>query len=145
MTAEVHPDGDGPLLRVTGLRAGYGETEVLRGVDVAVGTGEVVALIGRNGVGKTTTLRAVTGAIPPTDGTVEFAGEDITDCSPGAIARRGIALVPEERRVFPGLTVRENLELAQFGGAATGISRDIDTVVEMFEQLARNEQSVGPP
>jgi branched-chain amino acid transport system ATP-binding protein len=143
MTDRLRPTGNEPLLCVTGLRAGYSETEVLRDIDLVVGAGEVVALIGRNGVGKTTTLRAVTGAIPPTDGTVEFAGEDITDCSPVETVRRGLAVVPEERRVFPGLTVRENLELAQFGGAATGIGRDIDTVLEMFTHLSQNEHSMG--
>lgn len=132
-----------PLLTVENLQAGYGETEVLRGIDMDVASGEVVALIGRNGVGKTTTLRSITGAVSPTGGTVDFAGDDITGLSPVAVARQGIALVPEERRVFPGLTVRENLTIGQLGDTTSIRRHDVEDVLEMFENLRERQHSRG--
>jgi branched-chain amino acid transport system ATP-binding protein len=132
-----------PLLTVDNLQAGYGETEVLQGLDMAVESGEVVALIGRNGVGKTTTLRAITGAISPTGGIINFADEDVTRRSPVETARQGIALVPEERRVFPGLTVRENLALGKLGGNDIVHRRTVDSVLETFENLRERQHSRG--
>ncbi len=101
-----------PLLRLEGVRAGYGGGTVLDGVDLTVNAGEVVALLGRNGVGKTTALRAITGTLPPSGGRIMFAGTDITRSRPDEINRLGISLVPEGRRLFPNLTVQENLKMA---------------------------------
>ena len=101
--------GDDTLLSVRNLVSGYGSTRVLQGVNLDVPRGSVVTLIGRNGVGKTTTLRSILGSVTPTSGTITFDGTDITMLSPEKTAREGIALVPEERRVFPGLSVRENV------------------------------------
>ena len=131
-----------PLLRLDGVTAGYGDTRVLRGVAFDVGDREVVGLIGRNGAGKTTTLETILGNVSPS-GTITFDGEAVGDLGPEATVRRGISLVPEERRVFPGLSVRENLELAQMGGSEAGFRRDIDAVFDTFENLARNETALG--
>ncbi|MFC7177164.1 ABC transporter ATP-binding protein [Halosegnis marinus] len=128
-----------PLLSVRGLRGGYGLTEVLQGVDLAVEAGRVSALVGRNGVGKTTTMRAITGNIEPTAGTVTFDGEDITAVGPEGTARLGIGFVPEERRVFPGLTVRENIRMGALGAEGTGPG--VEDVLDTFENLREREHS----
>lgn len=139
MTADRLAD---PLLRLDGVTAGYGDTSVLRDVAFDVGDGEVVGLIGRNGAGKTTTLETILGNVTPS-GTIRFDGEAVGDLGPEATARKGISLVPEERRVFPGLSVRENLELARMGGTEASFRRDIDAVFDTFENLARNETALG--
>ena len=97
------------MLSVTGLTAGYGGAQALFGVDLAVGEGEVVSLLGRNGMGKTTTVRAIMGLLRPWAGQVEFAGTRYTGAPPSRIARAGVGLVPEGRQIFPRLTVEENL------------------------------------
>ncbi|MFN6953786.1 MAG: ABC transporter ATP-binding protein [Acetobacteraceae bacterium] len=97
------------MLDVSSLHAGYGRSEVLFDVNLRVGEGEVVTLLGRNGMGKTTTVRAIMGLNPPRGGAVRFQGRDVAGLPPEAIARLGVGLVPEGRQVFPTLTVRENL------------------------------------
>ena len=97
------------MLRVRGLEAGYGPVQVLFGIDLDLGPGEVVALMGRNGMGKTTTIRAVTQLTPPSGGSVEFDGHDLRRLPAHRAARLGLGLVPEGRRCFPNLTVAENL------------------------------------
>ncbi|MFC6724739.1 ABC transporter ATP-binding protein [Halobium palmae] len=103
------------LLEMDAVDAYYGESHILRDLSLAVEDGEICALLGRNGAGKTTTLRSIAGATPPEvrDGRVRFKGEEITGVSAEDISARGISLVPEERRVFPNLTVAENLHLAE--------------------------------
>jgi branched-chain amino acid transport system ATP-binding protein len=98
-----------PLLAISGLEAGYGEAQVLFGVDLAVGEGEVVSLMGRNGMGKTTTVMALMGLLPLTAGEISFEGRPIAGEPPFRIAQAGIGLVPEGRQIFPTLTVEENL------------------------------------
>jgi branched-chain amino acid transport system ATP-binding protein len=93
------------------VQAGYGGTPVLRGVDLTVPEGRVVALLGPNGAGKTTLLRACSGMLPPTGGTITLAGEDVTHARPHQLAGRGLCHIPENRAVFPGLTVRDNLRV----------------------------------
>ena len=134
-----------PLLRLDGVTAGYGATTVLRDVSVDVGDGEVVGIVGRNGVGKTTTLRTVMGTLTPRSGAVTYDGEDISDLDPEETVSRGIALVPEERRIFGGLSVRENLELAELGGTDGDRGRGwtIAEVFDTFENLADNERAAG--
>jgi len=132
-----------PLLQVEDVVAGYGATTVLEGVSLSVGDGEVVGLVGRNGVGKTTTLRTVTGDLAPRSGTVRYDGADITAAGPEETARRGVALVPEERRVFRSLTVRENLELAALAGGDGPYGREIDEVLGAFDNLAASETDPG--
>src|SRR5436309_14838821 len=108
------------MLGVSGLIAGYSDSQVLFGIDFRVGQGEVVTLLGRNGMGKTTTLSAVMGILPPRAGSVVFDGASITGLPAYRIAQCGIGLVPEGRQIFPNLTVRENLVAAaanRSGGA----------------------------
>ncbi|HXT44163.1 MAG TPA: ABC transporter ATP-binding protein [Pseudonocardiaceae bacterium] len=119
------------VLDVTGLTAGYGRVEVLHGVDVAVAPGEIVALVGSNGAGKTTLLRSISGQVAARGGLIRFAGADITGQPVEAVVRRGLAHVPEGRRLFAGLSVRDNLRL---GGWATH-SADLDRVLGLFPQL----------
>lgn len=119
-----------PLLTLRELSAGYNGSVVLNKLSLTVKRGEVVALLGRNGVGKTTLLRAITGTIPPSGGRIEFIGRDITGMASFEVNRLGIALVPEGRRLFPNLTVRENLELAARAGGA-----GLDEAYELFPKL----------
>ncbi len=101
------------VLDVRGLRAAYGQAQVLFGVDLTLRRGEVAALMGRNGAGKTTTFKAVMGLVPANGGTVTFEGRDVTRMEPFRIARIGLGYVPEERRIFTDLTVYENLEVGR--------------------------------
>ncbi len=133
------------LLELADVHGGYGETEVLSGVTMDVEEGEVVTLVGRNGVGKTTTLRSIVGVVEPTAGEVRFRGEEITGSSSETVARDGIGFVPEERRVFPGLTVTENLKMGRFGGADTAHRRSVEDIWELdaFENLRERKDSRG--
>jgi branched-chain amino acid transport system ATP-binding protein len=131
------------LLSLRDVEAGYGETQVLEGISLDVNTGETVSLIGRNGVGKTTTLRSILGAVTPTGGTITYDGEDITALDPVETVKRGVGLVPEERRVFPGLSVEENLRIGSFGGSDTPNRRDVDQILDTFENLSRRRESRG--
>lgn len=132
-----------PLLDVDGVTAGYGETTVLRDLSMHVDSGEVVSLVGRNGAGKTTTLRTVNGIVHPTAGSVRYRGDEISGLDPDETAKRGISLVPEERQIFPELTVMENLELAAFGGSDAAESLAIDEVLAMFENLRERTDNTG--
>ncbi|PSQ20515.1 ABC transporter ATP-binding protein [Halobacteriales archaeon QS_8_65_32] len=136
-------DHDDPLLEIDGLAAAYGETRVLEDVSLSVSRGEVASLIGRNGAGKTTTLRCVLGSLQPIGGQITYAGTDVTNLSSTETARLGIALVPEDRRIFPGLTVRENLALAGYGGSDEASRWTIEEVLSVFESLADREGSRG--
>ncbi|WP_435179480.1 ABC transporter ATP-binding protein [Halorussus sp. AFM4] len=145
------------LLELSEVDSYYGQSHILRDVTMDVEEGEICALLGRNGAGKTTTLRSISGARPPEvrDGSVTFKGEDITDLSPEDISSRGISLVPEERRVFPNLTVAENLHLAEVtNNASNTVGRTIpevehagmttDQVYEEFPRLdERRTQQAG--
>src|SRR5881397_89054 len=99
------------MLKISEVHAGYGATPILFGVSLEVRAGEAVALLGRNGMGKTTLMKTVMGFLKPGRGTIELNGVDLTRRAPHEIARLGVGLVPENRRIFPGLSVRENLEL----------------------------------
>jgi branched-chain amino acid transport system ATP-binding protein len=102
------------MLRIEAIETHYGAVAALRDVSLEVGRGELVALIGANGAGKTTTLSTIVGVLRPTRGRIVFQGEDITGLPPEAIVRRGIAMVPEDRDIFPALTVEQNLRLGAF-------------------------------
>jgi branched-chain amino acid transport system ATP-binding protein len=117
-----------PLLALTDVHAYYGEAHILQGISLEVGEGEVVTLIGRNGAGKTTTLRSIMGIVPPRGGHITFAGRELRGLPTHAIARAGIAYVPEERRILPNLTVAENLRLGRLGAGGGG--RDGGAVTE---------------
>lgn len=118
------------LLQLVDVRAGYGGSTVLEGVDLTVGAGEVVALLGRNGVGKTTALRAITGTLPPSSGRILFDGREIGALRPDVINKLGVSLVPEGRRLFPNLTVAENLKIATRTGGATP-----EEIYDLFPKL----------
>jgi branched-chain amino acid transport system ATP-binding protein len=115
--AEAAPLEDEPLLDLIGVRAAYGRIEVLHGVDLSVPRGKVVALLGPNGGGKTTTLKVASGQLPATAGCIHLGGRHVNGVSPDALARIGVCTIPEGRGVFPNLTVRENLRMVTFGGA----------------------------
>jgi len=129
-------------LAVAGLSAGYDGTPILREVDCTVGDGEIVGVVGRNGVGKTTLLKSVMGLLDPESGTVEFNGTDITADSPDVHARRGIGYVPQGRDVFPGLTVEQNLLVGESVGE--GEETLYDRVYDYFPILEeRADQDAG--
>jgi len=127
------------MLEVKKLSAGYGRIQVLWEIDLAVGENEIVALVGPNGSGKTTLLRAITGMIPVKSGSVDFLGESIKGQSIEEIVSRGIAHVPEGRRLFPGLTVRENLIL----GAWRTKETSVDHVVDLFPRLGERLNQIA--
>jgi len=138
VTTAVAADGPRTLIRVHDLNVYLGESHVLQGVSFAVEEGAVTALLGRNGVGKTTTIRALLGLVPRS-GSVTLAGEELTRLRTHAIIRRGIGYVPEDRDVFAGLTVDENLRLAERNGAAR-----YELVYELFPELReRGAQPAG--
>ncbi len=131
------------MLAVEDLRAGYGAAQVLSGVSLSVGAGEVVALLGRNGMGKTTTVKAVMGLVKPAGGRIAFDGADVAGLPPHRIAQRGIGLVPEGRQVFPTLTVEENL-IATAANRAGGVARwTLPAVMDLFPRLAERRRNLG--
>ena len=132
------------LLKVTDLKVNYGGIEALKGISFAVKEGEIVTLIGANGAGKSTSLRCISGLVPVKGGAIEFAGEDITGMDPQKIVSRGIAMVPEGRRVFPNLTVVENLKIgAYLRKDEAGIRKDMDHVYDLFPRLKEREKQVA--
>jgi branched-chain amino acid transport system ATP-binding protein len=133
------------MLRVADVHAGYGATPILFGVSLDVHEGEAVALLGKNGMGKTTLMKTVMGFLAPSRGTIEFAGRALQGLRPHEIARLGIGLVPENRRIFPGLTVRENLELGLSAVARrTGALRQ-DRLETVFGHFPRLRERVDQP
>jgi branched-chain amino acid transport system ATP-binding protein len=132
------------LLDIAGLHAGYGDVPVLHGVDVRVEAGEIVAVLGSNGAGKSTLNNNISGLYRPFAGTVTFAGDDITAAAPEAIVAAGLIHVPEGRRVFPNLTVRENLELGSYGRARARRATNLERVIAIFPRLKeRFSQEAG--
>jgi len=124
------------MLEIRGLRAGYGSIEILRGVDLDVAQGEIVAVLGSNGVGKSTLNNNISGLFKPFAGSIRFKQEDITGLNSSDIVRRGLIHVPEGRRIFPNMTVRENLEL---GGYLRGRERraaNLEKTVAIFPRLS---------
>jgi branched-chain amino acid transport system ATP-binding protein len=125
-----------PLLKIDGLHAGYGEVRVLWGIDLGVSAGEIACIVGSNGAGKTTLLRTISGLLPATTGRIAFMGEDITRCAADEILARGIAHVPEGRRLFRGLSVRDNLLLgAYLRRDDKEVRQDLDYVFSIFPIL----------
>jgi branched-chain amino acid transport system ATP-binding protein len=122
------------LLRLSGINTYYGQIHILQGVDIDVGEGELVSLLGGNASGKSTTLKTILGLVRPRTGTVEFAGEDVTDRVTSYRIARGMAIVPENRRLFGPMTVLENLQMGAYlnGG---GTKEDFDRVYSLFPLL----------
>ncbi len=134
------------LLEVSKLQLAYGQSQVLFGVDLVLAEGEVATLLGRNGMGKSSTLRAVCGLSPaPTGilGSIRFAGEAIAGWTPDRIARAGIALVPEGRQIFPNLSVRENLVAFAANRCGAAEPWTLDRVFDLFPRLAERQQNMG--
>jgi branched-chain amino acid transport system ATP-binding protein len=129
-----------PLLEVRDLHAHYGAIEALKGISLTVDEGEVVTLIGSNGAGKTTTLRSISGLTPASAGTITFAGEDITRMSADVIVTRGVALVPEGRRCFARMTVKENLDLGAYRRRGPAVAADLERVFTLFPRLKERER-----
>jgi len=138
------PQADGSLLSVRDLRVAYGGIEAVRGVSIDVAAGEIVTLIGANGAGKTTILRTISGLIRPNDGSVSLRGRRIDRLPAHEIVRAGIGHAPEGRRVFPRLSVRENLEMGAFARRDDRVAADFERVHELFPVLAeRADQAAG--
>jgi len=133
------------LLEVKDLSVSYGEIEALRGVSFTIDQGAVVALLGSNGAGKSTTLRAISGLVAPSAGSILFDGKPIAGLSPRAIVKLGVAHVPEGRRIFPGLTVRENIMLgASNGNASVGtIRQEADAMFDLFPAIKPFADALG--
>jgi branched-chain amino acid transport system ATP-binding protein len=131
------------LLSVEALETAYGTTPVLFGVSFAIGSGETATLLGRNGAGKTTAVRSVLGLTPARGGAIEFRGKRIERRSPDAIARAGIALVPEGRQIFPNLTVRENLVAFAANRCAARDPWSLERVIDLFPRLGERLRHLG--
>ena len=134
---------DRSILSVEGLHAGYGRTPILHGIDFRVGRGEIVAIVGRNGVGKSTLMKSLIGLLPSTQGTITFGGVDVTRSPANARAVRGIGYIPQGRHVFPRLTVRENLMMGlTIGGPQR--EKQLELVLRTFPVLQdRQRQTAG--
>src|ERR1700761_2623447 len=134
-----------PLLEIKGLRAGYGETEVLHGIDLLLNEGEFVCIIGANTAGKSTILRSISRLVPRMSGAINFAGTDLLKCAPHDVPKHGIAHVPEGRQIFADLTVEENLLLGAFTARkAPDLQTRMDEILKLFPRLReRFGQSAG--
>ena len=134
-----------PLLRVESLEAGYDKVQVLWGISLSVADGHLTTIVGANGVGKSTTLRAIVGSISPWRGRVVFQGEDVTRLSPHVKAARGLVLVPEGRQLFSSMSVEENLQMGAFSKrAARKFGRHLEHVYTLFPKLKeRRRQQAG--
>jgi branched-chain amino acid transport system ATP-binding protein len=129
------------MLEVRDLHAYYGKSHILHGVTFEVGEGEIVSLLGRNGVGRTTTIKAIMGDVPP-EGSIRFRGEQIAGLKPHQIARKGLGYVPENRDIFPTLTVRENLILGQKAAKQAG-RWSMDDMFGLFPRLKERADTPG--
>ena len=131
------------MLAVESIETAYGVSQVLFGVSFRVDAGQVVTLLGRNGMGKTTTIRSIMGIVPPRAGTISFEGRAIQGLPPYRVAQTGLGLVPEGRQVFPNLTVRENLVATAGNRIGSQAPWRVETVFELFPQLAARARSLG--
>lgn len=136
--AAIIPKRKPPILMVSGLTAGYGDVQVLWGIDLAVPEGEIVSIVGPNGTGKTTLLLAISGMVRARGGSIKFDGEEIGSQAPDKIVAKRLVHVPEGRRLFPTLSVRDNLMLGSYArtDGAAEIARDLDLVYSIFPILA---------
>lgn len=131
------------MLEVAEIHTYYAQSHVLHGLSLEVGENEVVSLLGRNGAGKTTTIRSIMGLTPPRRGSIKFQGEEIARTHPYAIFQRGIKLVPQGRRIFPGLTVEENLRLAMIKAEIGDRKGELEKVYERFPILRERRGQKG--
>ena len=131
------------ILEIEEIDTYYGQSHVLQGISLSIDEGEVVSLLGRNGVGKTTTLRSIMGLTPPRNGSIKFQGEEIAAKKPFEIARLGIGYVPDDRRIFPDLTTFENLEIARRMSRKKQGYWNVNTVCDLFPVLRDLRSSKG--
>ena len=131
------------MLEVRNLDAGYGQLQVLRSIDIDVQEGEIVAVLGSNGAGKSTLNNNISGIFKPFGGTIRFRGQDITGNNPTDIVSRGLVHVPEGRRVFPNLTVRENLEMGSYRRGKPNRKANLERVLEIFPRLGARMGQLG--
>lgn len=131
------------LLAVKGLRSGYGAVEVLRGIDLEVGPGEIVALLGSNGAGKSTFNQTASALLPARSGSIHFAGRDITRARCREVVAQGLIHVPEGRRIFPNLSVQENLELGAFARAKPRRAENLERVYAVFPRLKERARQLA--
>ncbi|MBZ0163289.1 MAG: ABC transporter ATP-binding protein [Notoacmeibacter sp.] len=134
------------MIEIDTLHTHYGLSHIIQGTSLRAGKGEVVGIFGRNGVGKTTLLKSVAGWVKPSSGQIRFAGQPIGGLAPDEIARRGIGFVPEDRRIFPGLTVKENLDLGLLqrrGRSGSEQRAALESIFERFPRLAERRRQLG--
>ena len=132
-----------PILIVSGVHAGYGGIEILHGVDLAVGQGEIIAILGSNGAGKSTLNRAISGLLPISRGSIIFAGSPLENEPPASIVARGLIHIPEGRRIFPNLTVQENLDLGSYRRARARRTENRRRVLALFPRLAQRQSQLA--
>ena len=131
------------MLTLRSLQTSYGPIKALRGIDIEVSSGEIVCLLGSNGAGKTTTLMTVSGILRPDKGDIIFEGESLTEMPPSEIVRRGICHVPEGRRIFPKLTVHDNLEMGAYSAPSSDLNRNFEKVFAIFPILKERARQMG--
>ncbi|MFT7571527.1 MAG: branched-chain amino acid transport system ATP-binding protein [Paracoccaceae bacterium] len=131
------------MLEVKGIETSYGTSQVLFGMSFSVNEGEVVSLLGRNGMGKTTTIRSLMGMVPTHGGSITFEGKEVQNLKDYQIAKLGLGLVPEGRQIFPNLTVRENLIATAANRTGTANPWEVDHIVDMFPNLGNRMSNMG--
>ncbi len=131
------------MLEVTSLIAGYGGAPILRGLDLHIAAGEIVAVLGANGVGKTTLNKVLSGLVKPDQGSIRFDGEDITGLAPPAIVAKGLIHVPEGRKIFPDMNVRENLEMGSYRRATARRKDNMERIYSIFPRLKEREKQLA--
>jgi branched-chain amino acid transport system ATP-binding protein len=131
------------MLELRDVSISYGMIHAIKGINLRVNQGEIVGLIGANGAGKSTTLMAISGVVRLQSGFVSFNGEKLTQCAPHEILRKGISQVPEGRRIFPRMTVRENLEMGAFASDRTAFLQDLEKIHQLFPTLAERNRQLG--
>ena len=132
------------LLKVSGLKVAYGGIQAVKGIDLTVGTGELVCLIGANGAGKTTTMKAITGTQPIADGNIEYMGKSIKGQGPWDLVKQGLAMVPEGRGVFTRMTITENLQMGAYVRRdRAAIAQDMERVFTTFPRLAERKNQLA--
>jgi branched-chain amino acid transport system ATP-binding protein len=131
------------MLEVRDIHTYYGDSHVLHGVSLSVADGEIVTLLGRNGMGKTTTIKSITGIVPPRSGTIHFGGREIQRLPSYRVAKAGVGLVPEGRQIFPNLTVRENLVAMAANRSGSAHPWTLDEVFDLFPRLREREDNLG--
>jgi branched-chain amino acid transport system ATP-binding protein len=138
-----HAANEMPLIDARDMHTYYGESHVLHGISLKVKRGETVSLMGRNGMGKTTTVRSLIGLTPPRSGNIYYKSDEITHLPPHKVVRRGIAFVPEDRGIFPTLDVRENLVMAARSGPDGRSDWTLERVLDLFPRLAERINNMG--